>query len=123
MPSRRRFASFNIPRTVLVVNYFGIPTIGSISFFGGKGFFPLRKYGPNDGALLLGNMILPGGVTLPRLGVDHIHMNDNIDVATVALTMTVIEWLRYRNQISATVDINGPGDAGSADRVDDSPAQ
>ena len=30
--SRRRFESFRIPKHVLVVNYFGIPVSGSISF-------------------------------------------------------------------------------------------
>ena len=30
--SRQRFASFRIPEHVLVVNYFGIPVSGSISF-------------------------------------------------------------------------------------------
>jgi hypothetical protein len=94
IPSRRRFALFNIPRTVLVVNYFGIPTIGSISFFSRKGYFPLRKYGPNDGSLLLADMIFPGGVTLPRLGSDHMQMNNNLDIVTVALTLTVVEWLK-----------------------------
>jgi hypothetical protein len=96
--SRQRFNSFNIPRTVLVVNYFGIPTIGNVSFFGRKVYFGLRKYGPNDGVLLLGDMIFPGGVTLARLGADHMGMNDHIDVATVALAMTVIEWLKYHDQ-------------------------
>ena len=47
--SRQRFDSFRIPEHVLVVNYFGIPVIGSISFLARIGFFPLRKYGPNEG--------------------------------------------------------------------------
>ena len=100
IPSRRRFALFNIPRTVLVVNYFGIPTIGSISLFGRKGFFPLRRYGPNDGSLLLADMIFPGGLTLPRLGSDHMQMNNNLDIVTVALIMTVMDWLKTDDYIS-----------------------
>ena len=112
--SRHRFALFKIPRTVLVVNYFGIPTVGSISFFGRKGFFPLRKYGPNDGALLLADMIFPGGVTLARLGSDHTQMNDHIDIATVALTMTVIGWLR-NDKISPTASTDAhPTEASAA---------
>ena len=53
---RQRFASFHVPKSVLVVNYFGIPTIGSISFLVRKGFFALRRYGPNDGVVLLSDM-------------------------------------------------------------------
>ncbi|HEX7229740.1 MAG TPA: hypothetical protein VF452_05060 [Candidatus Binatia bacterium] len=99
-PSRQRFNSFNIPRTVLVVNYFGIPAIGDVSFFGRKAYSRLRKYGPNDGVLLLGDMIFPGGVTLTRLGSDHMGMNNHIDLATIALAMSVIEWLQNRDQMS-----------------------
>jgi hypothetical protein len=91
--SRQRFASFRIPEHVLVVNYFGIPTIGSISFMARLGFFPLRKYGPNDGLILLSDMVFPGGVTLVQLGSDHIQLNDRLDIAAVALAITVIRWL------------------------------
>jgi hypothetical protein len=97
--SRRRFALFNIPHTVLVVNYFGIPTIGNVSFFARKAFFGLRKYGPNDGVLLLADMIFPGGVTLTRLGSSHIQMGDHLDIATVALAMTVVEWLKTHGHL------------------------
>ena len=71
-----------------------------ISFFGRKGFFPLRKYGPNDGSLLLADMIFPGGLTLPRLGSDHMQMNNNLDIVTVALIMTVVDWLKSDDYIS-----------------------
>jgi hypothetical protein len=91
--SRQRFLSFHIPKHVLVVNYFGIPTIGSISFLARRGFFPLRKYGPNDGLMLLPDMIFPGGVTLTQLGRDHIRLNDHLDITSVALALTVLRWL------------------------------
>jgi hypothetical protein len=97
---RQRFASFHVPESVLVVNYFGIPTIGSISFLVRKGFFALRRYGPNDGVVLLSDMILPGGITIAQLGSDHIQINDDIDVAGVALAMTVVGWLQSHDQIS-----------------------
>jgi hypothetical protein len=91
--SRQRFESFRIPKHVFVVNYFGIPTVGSISFMASKGFYPLRKYGPNDGLVLLPDMIFPGGVTLAEVGSDHLRLNDHIDIAGVALAVTVINWL------------------------------
>lgn len=95
--SRPRFESFRIPKHVLVVNYFGIPTIGSVSFLARKGFFPLRKYGPNDGLVLLADMIFPGGVTLAQLGSDHIRLNDHLDITGVALAITVLGWLENQD--------------------------
>ena len=41
--SRQRFESFRIPEHVLVVNYFGIPVSGSISFLARRGFFRNAK--------------------------------------------------------------------------------
>jgi hypothetical protein len=91
--SRQRFDSFRIPEHVLVVNYFGIPVSGSISFLARRGFFPLRKHGPNDGLLLLSDMIFPGGVTLAELGSDHFLLGAHLDTTAVALAITVIRWL------------------------------
>ena len=91
--SRQRFNSFHIPEHVFVVNYFGIPVTGSISFLARRSYFPLRKYGPNDGTVLLSDEIFPGGVTLADLGSDHFMRNTHLDIATVALAITVIHWL------------------------------
>jgi hypothetical protein len=91
--SRQRFDSFHIPEHVLVVNYFGIPVSGSISFFARRGFFSLGKYGPNDGVVLLADTIFPGGVILAELGSDHFLFNKDPDIKTMALAITVIRWL------------------------------
>jgi hypothetical protein len=91
--SRQRFNSFRIPEHVLVINYFGIPVTGSISFLARRGFFPLQKHGPNDGVLLLPDMIYPGGITLAELGSDHFLLNDHLDITSVALAITIIRWL------------------------------
>ena len=93
--SRRRFDSFRIPEHVLVVNYFGVPVVGSVSFLASKSYLPLRKYRPNDGTVLLPDMIFPGGVTLTELGSDHFMRRKPLDIVTVALTITVINWLEH----------------------------
>lgn len=90
---RQRFESFRVPDHVFVVNYFGIPVSGSVSFRGRFGYFPLRKFGPNDGLVLLPDMIFPRGVTLAELGSDHFLPNGHVDITAVALTITVIRWL------------------------------
>jgi hypothetical protein len=101
--SRQRFASFRIPEHVLVVNYFGIPVSGSISFLARRGFFPLRKYGPNDGLVLLSDMVIPRGVTLAELGSDHFLINEHLDVKSVALAITVVRWLENPDQATSSV--------------------
>src|SRR5262245_43006379 len=93
--SRRRFDSFRIPKHVLVVNYFGVPVVGSVSFLARTSYLPLRKYGPNDGTVLLSDMIFPGGVTLTELGSDHFMGRKPLDIVTVALAITVINWLEH----------------------------
>jgi hypothetical protein len=93
--SRRRFDSFRIPEHVLVVNYFGVPVVGSVSFLARTSYLPLRKYGPNDGTVLLPDMIFPGGVTLTELGSDHFMSRKPLDIVTVALAITVINWLEH----------------------------
>ncbi len=97
--SRQRFASFRIPEHVRIVNYFGIPLSGSVSSWARAGFAPLRKYGPNDGILLLSDMIFPGGLTVAELGLDHFLLDRQIGVTTVALTMTVIRWIEEREGV------------------------
>jgi hypothetical protein len=91
--SRQRFESFRVPQQVLVINFFGIPLTGSVSFRAARGFYPMKKHGPNDGMVLLADMILPGGITLTEVGSDHFLMDRHLDVTTVALTAAIIRWL------------------------------
>ncbi|HEU4341743.1 MAG TPA: hypothetical protein VFU31_09250 [Candidatus Binatia bacterium] len=91
--SRQRFESFRVPEHVFVINFFGIPLTGSVSFRGRRGFFPLQKWGPNDGLVLLADLIFPGGVTLVELGSDHFLIDRHLDITAVALAITVIQWL------------------------------
>jgi len=91
--SQQRFNLFRVPDHVFVVNYFGIPFRGSVSFRAARGYFPLRRFGPNDGMVLLSDMIFPRGVTLAALGSDHFLTDGHLDVTAVALVNTVIRWI------------------------------
>lgn len=91
-PSRRRFQDFHVPQHILVVNFFGIPMSGSLSSWANRGFVPLSKHGPNDGILLLADMIYPGGITLAEVGVDHFLLDQDLDAATVGLIAAVVDW-------------------------------
>ncbi len=90
--SRRRFQGFHLPGHILVVNYFGIPFSGSVSPWARRGFTPLSRHGPNDGILLLSDMIFPGGITVPEIGLDHFLLDQDLDAATVGLVTTVMHW-------------------------------
>ena len=90
--SRRRFQKFHLPEHILVVNYFGIPLSGNLSAWARRGFTPLSKYGPNDGILLLADMIFPSAITIVEFGLDHFLLDRNIDAATVGLVTAVMRW-------------------------------
>jgi hypothetical protein len=90
--SRRRFAGFHVPDHIVIVNYFGIPFSGSVSSWARPSFGPLSKYGPNDGILLLADMVFPGGITVTELGLDHFLLDRHIDAAAVGLVASVIAW-------------------------------
>jgi hypothetical protein len=64
-----------------------------VSSWGRTGFLRLRHHGPNDGLSLLSDLIVPSGLTLAELGRDHFLLDEQIDVKTVALAITVIDWL------------------------------
>jgi len=95
--SRERFETLRIPAHVLVVNYLGIPLTGSLSSWSRPGFSHLRNFGPNDGFLLLSDMIFPDGVTLAELGRDHFLLDERDDATTAAFAITLIRWLESQN--------------------------
>ena len=78
---------------MLVVNYFGIPTVGSISFLAAKGFYPLRKYGTQRWDCAVTGYDFSRWSNLAQVGSDHLRLNDHMDIAGVALAVTVINWL------------------------------
>ena len=96
--SRQRFAGFRIPRHSFVVNYIGIPFTGSVSMLARGGYWQLRVYGPNDGLSLLADLIAPDAVTLVELGRDHFLLDDQVDVATLALAVTLIRQVEQPSQ-------------------------
>jgi hypothetical protein len=91
--SRPRFASLHVPSQVFVLNLVAIPPSGSVTFRGRRGYYPMLKYGPNDGMVLIADTIYPGGVTLAELGSDHFLSSREHDILTIALVTSVIRWL------------------------------
>jgi hypothetical protein len=92
--SRSRFARLNLPDSLLIVNYLGIPLSGGLGRYTRDTYPILRQDGPNDGLTLLADAIAPKSVTIVALGRDHFFAEDpEIDLKTVALAKTMIQLL------------------------------
>ena len=92
------FQFISRPRTCARDQLFWHSCEGERFLFSPQRLFSLAKYGPNDGVLLLSDMIFPGGITLAELGSDHFLLSDHLDITTVALAITVIGWLENQEQ-------------------------
>lgn len=102
MQSRARFDRLRIPEHIRIINYVGIPMSGDISERARHGYTRLRVDGPNDGATLLADGIIPQGMTLVDFGIDHYLANDpNINNKTVTLAQTVLNYLESPDKAAA----------------------
>ena len=100
VPSRSRFLRLQLHSDIVVINYVGIPLSGQLSRLSGTGYRMLRSDGPNDGLVLLTDVIAPDSLTVVALGSDHFFAEDpEIDRKTVALMRLVVG---YANKETAT---------------------
>jgi len=91
--SRARFSRLQLNSDIVVINYVGIPLSGQLSQYSGTGYRMLRSDGPNDGLVLLTDVIAPGSLTVVALGSDHFFAEDpEIDRKTVALMKLVVAY-------------------------------
>jgi hypothetical protein len=92
-PSRTRFSRLRLHSGLVVINYVGIPLSGQLSRFSGTGYRMLRPDGPNDGLVLLADVIAPDSLTVVALGSDHFFAEDpDIDKKTVALMKLIVTY-------------------------------
>lgn len=92
-PSRQRFSRLHLDSGIVVINYVGIPLSGQLSRFSGMGYRMLRSDGPNDGLVLLTDVIAPDSLTVVALGSDHFFAEDpEIDRKTVALMTLLVTY-------------------------------
>ena len=91
--SRTRFSRLQLNSDIVVINYVGIPLSGQLSQYSGTGYRMLRSDGPNDGLVLLTDVIAPGSLSVVALGSDHFFAEDpEIDRKTVALMKLVVAY-------------------------------
>jgi hypothetical protein len=95
--SRTRFSRLQLNSDIVVINYVGIPLSGQLSQYSGTGYRMLRSDGPNDGLVLLTDVIAPGSLSVVALGSDHFFAEDpEIDRKTVALMKLVVAYADKR---------------------------
>lgn len=91
--SRARFARERIPARVMLINFAGIPLSGHVSAAAEFGYGRMRAQGPNDGLTLIADELAHGGRTIVQIGLDHYYRDPELDLKTVALTLTVMSEL------------------------------
>jgi hypothetical protein len=93
--SRERIRQIDLQKEIFCVNYVGIPLSGNITDRGRNGYLDSCAEGPNDGMTLITDALMPNGVTIPMVGVDH-YFDVEMDLKTVALAQTVMNYLESK---------------------------
>lgn len=93
--SRARLARQHIPAHVMIINFAGIPLSGHVSEAAEFGYGRMRDLGPNDGLTPIADELAHGGRTIVQVGLDHYYRDPELDVKTVALTLTVMDELGH----------------------------
>lgn len=92
------FADLTFPNQLLTVQYVGVPLSGHIAKYVEKRYADLRMLGPNDGLTLLADELVPGGVVVTDIGLDHYYADPEIDLKTFALASVVLDELERRQK-------------------------
>ena len=69
--SASRLSKLRFPEQVVIVNYVALPFVSNLSRNAKYSFNSLAKYGPNDGAALTYQMLVPEKPTVLEVGLDH----------------------------------------------------
>ncbi|MDX1502683.1 MAG: hypothetical protein R3325_10010 [Thermoanaerobaculia bacterium] len=96
--ARRRaaFEALALPDGLLAVQFVGVPLSGQVSPDVRRRYRAIRPEGPNDGLTLLADELVPGGVAIAELGLDHYYRDPSIDEKGLALVVLVLESLEGR---------------------------
>lgn len=93
---RSVFDSLELPRHILMVQYVGVPLSGQITESVRERYEQLCRLGPNDGLTLLADELVPGGVVVTEIGLDHYYKDPIIELKTIALAYVVLEEVERR---------------------------
>ena len=91
------FQSLVFPDHILMVQWIGSPLSGHIKKHVRRRYNIIKQIGPNDGLTLLADEIIPGGVVVTGIGLDHYYRDPEIDLKTFALVNVTLEELERKN--------------------------
>lgn len=94
--SVRRHSSLKLPKDLLIIHYVGVPLSTQVNGDVKKNFIELSKIGPNDGLTTLTDELIPNGIVITELGLDHYFKDPKIDQKSIALIYTAHKILGQR---------------------------
>ncbi len=95
--SRERLDGARIPDSIAVVNVVAVPVSGTVGRTLYGSYKVLRRYGPNDGVVLIADTVWPGGANLVALGSDHFLTSLQEDAPGLALLRAVDHAVRLHS--------------------------
>jgi hypothetical protein len=95
--SRRRMNELRFPKSLLVLDYVGVPLSGQVPADVKGRWKTLARFGPNDGLTLLADEVLNSGRVVFEIGQDHYYRDPEIDLKALALACLVLERLTKTN--------------------------
>jgi hypothetical protein len=107
-PSRERLEGARLPESIAVINLVAVPMSGTVGGTLYGGYKVLRRYGPNDGVVLLADTVWPGGANLVALGSDHLFSQLQEDTVGLALLRALATAVRLHGA-TAVGEASGRG--------------
>jgi len=89
--SSERLARLRMPERVTVVNYAALPFASTLHHRSNSSFAALAEYGPNDGAALSHELLIPGAPSVLEIGVDHYMRDLRVMRRVIALLMVLMD--------------------------------
>ena len=108
---RAQFAALRLPEQLLVLNFIGVPLSGDMTLYSRPGHALLCPFGPNDGATLLIDQIVPGSLTVLQPGADHYFDLPDTDLRSLALVKSVLDLVAtgsWRREMAMTQGPSAP---------------
>lgn len=86
-----RLAELKFPSNITVINYVGVPFASSVNEKAKYSYSLLARQGPNDGAALTQEMLMPNGVTVLEIGLDHYMRSRRAMNRAISLLLMIME--------------------------------